>query len=219
MTIREKLLVVQTELNAPKNRMNKFGGYSYRSCEDILEALKPILKKVKAVIKLTDNIIMIGDRIYVNATAWFVDTESDETISADAFAREPAEKKGMDAAQVTGTASSYARKYALNGLLAIDDAKDPDTDEYKVEQDAKAEKAAKTVAIKKKKEEVDSTDLDAMISNEELKTLEMLIERAGVTPEKFCKIYNLTVMSELPAGEYKNAVSKLEVAIKAKEGK
>ena len=219
MTIREKLLVVQTELNAPKNRMNKFGGYSYRSCEDILEALKPILKKVKAVIKLTDNIIMIGDRIYVNATAWFVDTESDETISADAFAREPAEKKGMDAAQVTGTASSYARKYALNGLLAIDDAKDPDTDEYKVEQDAKAEKAAKTVAIKKKREEVDSTDLDAMISNEELKTLEMLIERAGVTPEKFCKIYNLTVMSELPAGEYKNAVSKLEVAIKAKEGK
>lgn len=217
MKIKEKLLVVQTELNAPKNRMNKFGGYSYRSCEDILEAVKPLLKKVKAIIKLTDNIMMVGDRIYVNATAWFVDTESDEVISADAFAREPAEKKGMDAAQVTGTASSYARKYALNGLLAIDDAKDPDTDEYKVEQDAKAEK---TVPIKKKKaEEVDTSDLDGMISNEHLKTLEMMIERAGVTPEKFCKIYNLTVMSELPEGEYESAKSKLEVAIKAKEGK
>ena len=220
MTISEKLLKVQTELKAPKNRYNSFGGFAYRSCEDILEAVKPLLAKVKAYIKLTDMIQMIGDRYYVNATAWFVDCENeDEAISAEAYAREPAEKTKQDPAQVTGTSSSYARKYALNALLLIDDVKDPDTDEYRKEQDAKAEKAAKTVAIKKKKEEVDSTDLDAMISNEELKTLEMLIERAGVTPEKFCKIYNLTVMSELPAGEYKNAVSKLEVAIKAKEGK
>lgn len=214
MTVKEKLLKVQTKLNAPKNRQNKFGGYSYRSCEDILEAVKPLLAEVKAIIKLTDNIMMIGDRIYVNATAWFVDVDTDEMISADAFAREPADKKGMDAAQITGTASSYARKYALNGLLLIDDAKDPDTDEYKIEQDAKAAKAEP-----KPKKKVDASDLDKFVNDGQLKTLEMLIGRAGVSAEKFCQIFGLTIMSELPADKYDDAVKKLEVAIKTKEGK
>lgn len=214
MTVKEKLLKVQTKLNAPKNRQNKFGGYSYRSCEDILEAVKPLLAEVKAIIKLTDNIMMIGDRIYVNATAWFVDVDTDEMISADAFAREPADKKGMDAAQITGTASSYARKYALNGLLLIDDAKDPDTDEYKIEQDAKAAKAEP-----KPKKKVDTSDLDKFVNDGQLKTLEMLIGRAGVSAEKFCQIYGLTILSELPADKYDEAVKKLEVAIKTKEGK
>ena len=215
MTVKEKLLKVQSKLNAPKNRQNRFGGYSYRSCEDILEAVKPLLAEVKAIIKLTDNIMMIGDRIYVNATAWFVDVETDEMISADAFAREPADKKGMDAAQITGTASSYARKYALNGLLLIDDAKDPDTDEYKIESDEKAKKAAPA----KKKQEVDASVLDGFVNNAQLKTLEMLIGRAGVTAEKFCQIFSIDIMSELPAEKYDDAVSKLEVAIKTKEGK
>lgn len=224
MTLHEKLLAVQADLNAPKNRQNKFGGYSYRSCEDILEAVKPILKKYKASIKLTDRIEMVGDRVYVNAMAYFFHAEkiadkeeAADLIMAEAYAREPAEKKGMDAAQITGTASSYARKYALNGLLLIDDAKDPDTDEYKIEQDAKAEKAQKPKS--KFAKETDASVLDNYVNDGQLKTLEMLLDKAGVTPEKFCHIYNLTIMSELPADKYDEAVEKLEVAIKTLGGK
>ena len=216
MNIYEKLAQVQTELKAPKNRRNTFGKYNYRSCEDILEAVKPLLAEVKAIIKLTDNIMMVGDRVYVNATAWFVDVDTDEMISSDAFAREPADKKGMDAAQITGTASSYARKYALNGLLLIDDAKDPDTDEYKIEQDAKA---GKEKTSSKKKVEVDASDLDEFVTSGQLKTLEMLLDKAGITQEKFNSIYGLTILSELPAEKYDDAIQKLEAAVVAnKEG-
>ena len=212
MKVNEKLLKVQTELKAPKNRKNSFGNYSYRSCEDILEAVKPLLAEVKAFIKLSDMIQQIGDRYYVNATAWFVDCENEgEMISADAYAREPEDKKGMDAAQITGTASSYARKYALNALLLIDDAKDPDTDEYKVEQDAKAAKATP-----KPKKKVDASDLDKFVNDGQLKTLEMLLEKADVSVEKFNSIFKLTVLSELPADKYDDAVKKLEAAIKVK---
>lgn len=213
MKVNEKLLKVQTELKAPKNRINSFGDYSYRSCEDILEAVKPLLSEVKAFIKLTDMIQQIGERYYVNATAWFVDCENDgEMISADAYAREPEDKKGMTAAQITGMVSSYARKYALNALLLIDDAKDPDTDEYKVEQEAKAAKAAP-----KPKKKVDASDLDKFVNDGQLKALEMLLERAGVSVDKFNQIYGLTILSELPAEKYDEAVRKLEAAIKVKE--
>lgn len=212
MKVNEKLLKVQTELKAPKNRKNSFGNYSYRSCEDILEAVKPLLAEVKAFIKLSDMIQQIGDRYYVNATAWFVDCENEgEMISADAYAREPEDKKGMDAAQITGTASSYARKYALNALLLIDDAKDPDTDEYKVEQDAKVAKFAQ-----KSKKKVDASDLDKFINEGQLRTLEMLLEKADVSVEKFNSIFKLTVLSELPSDKYDDAVKKLEAAIKVK---
>lgn len=218
MTVYEKLAQVQAELNAPKNLYNSYGGYSYRSCESILEAVKPLLKKVKAAIKLNDIVTMVGDRHYINAQAFFIDVEKPgEFIVAEAFAREPADKKGMDAAQITGTASSYARKYALNGLLLIDDAKDPDTDEYKKTQDAKAEKAS----TKKKApaEDVDTSALDEFINNGQLKTLEMLLDKAGITQEKFNSIYGLVVLSELPAAKYDDAVHKLEKAIIAnKEG-
>ena len=223
MTLNEKLLAVQAELNAPKNRQNKFGGYSYRSCEDILEAVKPLLKKYKASIKLTDRIEMVGDRVYVNAMAYFFHAEKIEDkdeaadlIMSEAYAREPAEKKGMDAAQITGTASSYARKYALNGLLLIDDAKDPDTDEYKIESDAKAGKEKTST---KKKNDADISALDAFVTDGQLKTLEMLLKKADISQEKFNSIYGLTVLSELPAAKYDDAVQKLEAAIVAnKEG-
>jgi hypothetical protein len=122
--ITETLSAIQTELSAPKGQFNKFGGYAYRSCEDILEALKPLLKKHKACMTISDDIVMVGDRVYVKATATL--TAEEESITATAFAREAEDKKGMDSAQVTGSTSSYARKYALNGLFAIDDNKDPD---------------------------------------------------------------------------------------------
>lgn len=127
MTIHEKLLNVQAKLKAPKNQFNKFGGYNYRNCEDILEAVKPICKEVNALVYLSDEIVMIGDRYYVKAIAYFVDVENGEVLVAQAFAREEESKKGMDGSQVTGASSSYARKYALNGLFDIDDTKDSDT--------------------------------------------------------------------------------------------
>lgn len=123
-TFIERVIAVQSQLKAPKNQRNNFGGFNYRSCEDILEAVKPLLKAEGLCLTITDDIVMLGDRFYVKATATLTDGE--RSLPSQAFAREEASKKGMDGSQVTGTASSYARKYALNGLLAIDDSKDAD---------------------------------------------------------------------------------------------
>jgi len=142
MNIFEKLQAVQTELKAPKGQFNSFGKYKYRSCEDILEAVKPVLAKHKAAITVGDEITMIGDRFYIKATARFYDTESDHApVENTAYAREAADKKGMDESQITGTASSYARKYCLNGLLLIDDTKDADTDEHRNQQEGRKQTA------------------------------------------------------------------------------
>ena len=127
MNVYEKLMTVQTKLRAPKGQYNSFGKYSYRSCEDILEALKPLLAEVGAIVNVSDEIKLIGDRFYVEATASFIDIETGERMIAKASAREAETKKGMDDSQVTGSVSSYARKYALNGLFAIDDNKDADS--------------------------------------------------------------------------------------------
>lgn len=126
MTIYEKLLNIQTELKAPKGQRNNFGKYNYRSCEDILEAVKPLLKKEKCTLIINDEIERIEARYYVKATVNLIDIETGEKISTNAYAREEESKKGMDGSQVTGASSSYARKYALNGLFAIDDTKDSD---------------------------------------------------------------------------------------------
>lgn len=123
-----KLLEIQHRLKAPKGQYNNFGKYKFRSCEDILEAVKPILYEVGCTLILTDTIELIGDRYYIKATAWLKGEDTDEV--ATGYAREAETKTGMDASQITGTASSYARKYALNGLFCIDDTKDADTDEY-----------------------------------------------------------------------------------------
>ena len=119
-------LKIQGSLKAPKGQYNGFGRYKYRSCEDILEALKPLLVENKAAVTIKDSIVQIGDRYYVQAIATLIDVEAEEKVSATAYAREALSKKGMDESQVTGATSSYARKYALNGLFAIDDNKDMD---------------------------------------------------------------------------------------------
>lgn len=128
--IYKKLSEIQSELKAPKNQRNSFGKYNYRSCEDILEALKPLLLKANCALVLCDYPELVGDWHYIRAAATIYDSESGEKISNSAYARESAVKKGMDDSQITGTASSYARKYALNGLFCIDDTKDADTDGY-----------------------------------------------------------------------------------------
>lgn len=125
----KSLVKIQSELNAPKNQYNSFGKYKYRSCEDILEGVKPLLSDAGLILFINDEIVQIGDRYYVKAIATVTNGESSQ--SASAFARESLDKKGMDSAQVTGATSSYARKYALNGLFCIDDSKDADTDEHR----------------------------------------------------------------------------------------
>ena len=126
MSVYKKLIEVQTKLKAPKNQYNSFGKYSYRNCEDILEALKPILHEVGATIIISDEVVSVNERYYVKATVKFIDIETGEVVEASANAREEDNKKGMDSSQLTGSTSSYARKYALNGLFAIDDTKDSD---------------------------------------------------------------------------------------------
>lgn len=125
ITFQQKIVAIQSMLKAPKGQYNSFGKYNYRSCEDILEGVKPLLSEQELILTIADSIEMIGDRYYVKATATLSDGTN--SISTSAYARESLDKKGMDSSQVTGATSSYARKYALNGLLCIDDTKDADT--------------------------------------------------------------------------------------------
>ena len=166
MNIYEKLSAIQCELKAPKNQFNKFGGYNYRSCEDILEAVKPLCAKYKTTLVLEDEIVSIGTRYYVKATATLYDCENTgdnaEDLFSTAYAREEESKKGMDGSQVTGASSSYARKYALNGLFSIDDAKDSDatnTGESAAQKPAAAQKSDA-----QKKEPVPEITPDAVAS-------------------------------------------------------
>lgn len=132
MTFQQKVVAVQSEIKAPKGQYNSFGKYNYRSCEDILEGVKPLLNKYGLYLTINDAVELIGDRYYIKATATLFD--GDNCISTSAYARESLDKKGMDASQVTGATSSYARKYALNGLLCIDDTKDADTMDHSKKQ-------------------------------------------------------------------------------------
>lgn len=142
LNIYGKLAAIQRELKAPKGQYNSFAKYNYRSCEDILEAVKPLCIKNNATLILNDTVREISGRFYVVATATLADQESDGVVEADAYAREPQDKKGMDDSQITGMASSYARKYALNGLFCIDDTKDADTDEAKRQEQKPVKKGA-----------------------------------------------------------------------------
>jgi hypothetical protein len=137
MELREKLLNIQSELKAPKNQTNKFGGYNYRSCEDILEAVKPLLLEQKVTLTIEDGIELIGEHLFMKSTAILQDVESESVLTNVAYA-EMSEHKGMSSEQSTGTASSYCRKYCLNGLFLIDDTKDPDTEEFAKQTEEKA---------------------------------------------------------------------------------
>lgn len=139
----KELIAIQSELKAPKGQYNSFGKYKYRSAEDILEAVKPHCHKNNCVLTLSDTLENIGERYYIKATATL--SNGKESVSVTAYAREEESKKGMDGSQITGTASSYARKYALNGLFCIDDTKDADTDEYTSKTQGGAEEAKKKI--------------------------------------------------------------------------
>lgn len=153
ITMKESV-IIQSELKAPKNQVNKFGGYKYRSAEDILEAVKPLLKITGCYLTISDSMELIGERYYVKATATLTNPDGD-SISVCAYAREEETKKGMDASQITGAASSYARKYALNGLFCIDDTKDADFSNTHDKEDVKT-------SSKKAKKQDDINEDEAM---------------------------------------------------------
>lgn len=162
MNIYEKLSCIQCELKAPKNQYNSFGKYNYRNCEDILEGAKPICNKYRTTLTVCDSIKFIEGRYYVEATASLYDWDSDKSILNSAFAREAETKSGMDVSQITGASSSYARKYALNGLFCIDDTKDADTDAYKqqVQKGNEKEIEALTKQWAHNRKRMDALDID-----------------------------------------------------------
>ena len=201
-----RLRCVQRDLKAPKNQYNSFGKYRYRSCEDILEGVKPILQEYGCAIVLSDTIEQIGDRFYVKATATFYDCDTGESVSNTAYARESDDKKGMDASQITGTASSYARKYALNGLLLIDDTKDADTDENRNETTGRARsEAAKKGMATKEQNALESAN--QIINEKDVLVLKELMQKKGIDPNQKWKGKEL---SELTNAEWVQAVNWLD---------
>lgn len=209
MGVYNKLLEVQVKLKAPKSQYNSFGKYSYRNCEDILEAVKPHLSAANAVILLSDTIELVGDRYYVKATATFIDCEDPtQSVFVTASAREEENKKGMDASQVTGAASSYARKYALNGLLDIDDTKDSDTTNtgtYTTQNAKEAKPNTKPQPVEKPTE---------FISTEQAKEIIKLTKfKWGMNAEDMFKLvtgYDST--KHIPAFAFKSVVEMLKEA-------
>lgn len=188
-----KLMAIQSELKAPKGQYNKFGNYNYRSCEDILEAVKPILLAHGCALTVTDSIEQIGDRFYVKATATLHDGDSDKEVSVTAYARESVDKKGMDASQITGAASSYARKYALNGLFCIDDTKDADTDEHRAQTNSGRDTGASRQAKALTKEEL----IDKLVA---------LCDAKRMKVSDVCHTARVNSLEEMTAERLENAI-------------
>ena len=188
MGINEKLMRIQTQIKAPKNLYNSFGKYNYRNAEGICEAVKPFLEKENVSLILVDDMVAIGNRYYLKATARLLDNENNENIEVSAFAREPEQKKGMDESQITGTASSYARKYALNGLFLLDDTKDADTDEYH-NQTAYQQANNKTT-----------------VTSEQVGKLKVEMLRTGATEQYICEYYKLNKLIDMTQEQFVNAM-------------
>ena len=200
----EALQKIQSELKAPKGQYNNFGKYAYRSAEDILEAVKPLLKKYKAELVLSDDIVEVGGRIYVKATA-MLNADGEKAV-VNAYAREPEQKKGMDESQITGTASSYARKYALNGLFLIDDTKDPDTDEYKNTQNNSPVQTNKPAASKAKKD----IDPNRKINAKTVEALEGLIAKTNSDRDAMLGFYGIDKLEDMTNVMAKDCYDKLK---------
>lgn len=222
MNLYEKLLNIQSKLKAPKGQFNKFGNYKYRSCEDILEALKPLLYEHKAAVTLSDEVKQIGNRYYIEATATFIDIEKSEKIEVKALAREDENKKGMDLAQVTGSVSSYARKYALNGLFAIDDNKDSDyTNTHGKEEVLNAQLQQATIkpseggfgSLTFKPTASEGQNNDYVITEKQLKRLITIGSNAGISYEtikaQVTKEFGVEP-KQLKKSQYDNICSRLE---------
>lgn len=192
MTLNEKLQTIQAKLKANKGQYNSFGKYKYRSCEDILEAVKPIMASLKVALTINDDLLYIGNRYYIKATAMLRDCESNEVIENSAFAREEESKKGMDGSQVTGASSSYARKYALNGLFCIDDTKD---------SDATNQGDSNNEASNAGDEKIDTPKVNVILGE---------LNRTGVTMDTICSTYKVKELKELTINQFIGLMKRFE---------
>ena len=185
----KELIAIQQELKAPKAHRNTFGNYNYRNCEDILEAAKPLCKKYDVMLTVSDEMVMLGERYYIKATATI--SNKDDSVSVSAFAREAENKKGMDESQITGTASSYARKYALNGLFLIDDTKDADTDENKIEAEER-------------------TKSEALATESQIELLTELVNAKGKGVNGILKQYKVDDLNELTQSQIEHCIKVIQ---------
>lgn len=201
--INAKLMKIQTEIKAPKNLYNSFGKYKYRNAEGICEAVKPYLAKNNCSLLLSDDIIEVGDRIYVKATAVLFDNETGDSVHTSAMARESVEKKGMDDSQITGTASSYARKYALNGLFLLDDTKDADTDEYHEQTHGKKSEADKAEAFDKSCDEIGNMKIAKM----KVDIIRNKCKECGTDEASVLNRYGLNSMEDMTEKQFMSAMN------------
>ena len=207
--IYEKLLQIQTKLKAPKSSYNTFGSFYYRTCEDILEALKPLLKETKTVVLIRDEVVRMDERYYIKAVVRFIDCETGEAIEGYAYAREEREKKGADSSQITGAASSYARKYALNGLFCIDDTKDADSSHT-------TQKAAS------ENKNTSQRDTSSKIDNKKIQIIQDLAKKyedRGMKIEKLLKMYQLKDIADMTTQQYSDCINKLALYEKGEKKK
>lgn len=203
-SIYQKLSAIQNRLIAPKGQRNDFGKYNYRSCEDIVQALKPLCDEEKCVVFMTNRLIQVGERVYVEAMVTLADLESEQSIISTAQAREEEDKKGMDGSQITGASSSYARKYALAGLFMIDNEKDSDaTNDGKPEKKEAPKEAPKMV---NSPEEVPT---GLITPNQKAKIMAELI-RTHVSKEQLCKMYKVATLDDIPEVRYEGIMKKFE---------
>ena len=213
--IRTKLMHIQTELKAPKNLYNSFGKYKYRNLEGICESVKPLLAKYGLAMTMEDSVRLVGDRVYVRAYVLLMDIESKETVDCTAYAREASTKKGMDDSQITGTASSYARKYALSGLFLLDDTKDADTDEYHT-MTTRTKKATKA-----KDPDPEPQDEIEKIKNQPIGKIKAVafakkLKAEGISAAFVCGLYSVAKLSEMTEEMLSNANERLK-EIKSKQ--
>ena len=193
LDIEEKLSEIQTKMNVPKDKHNDFGGYDYRSAESILEEFKKYSREYNVLLTIHDEITEIAGRVYVKAVAVFTDCNTGKKISVPGYAREPETKPKMDESQVTGSASSYARKYAMNALFLLDDAKDPDTNEY----------AKQTGADKKSGGKKEQTTADTKVNQNHINSLRKMFEKQGIDESKLLAGYKIKKIEELTVLQYK----------------
>lgn len=198
MSIGEKLFKIQQEMNVPKDLYNKYGNFYYRNAETILAEFKKAAKDLKLVLLLNDEIVEIAGKVYVKATASITDYETNEEVLATAYAREADKKTGMDDAQITGAASSYARKYALNGLFLLDDVKDPDSDEYKNQQ-GKDEQQTESSAIQNNR-----NTKSPKVNQNHIISLRKTFEEKGIDESKVLVMYKVKKIEDLTIKQFKN---------------
>lgn len=203
MNIKEKLTHIQTNIKVPKDLTNKFGGYNYRNAEGIFEAVKPYLDETKTTLIIKDDIAEVGGRVYVKATAMLIDNESDsECIEVCAFARESEVKKGMDESQITGAASSYARKYAMNGLFLLDDTKDADSEDYKKTNDRKAKVEDEVNAkLEKAEKQVAKYTDESLVDPATVVKIKDALKKAGKSEKGCLDYYEVKDFSELKVNQ------------------